>query len=188
MIECAVKGPRAVVAAGAVATDTGGPMRPDDTTREIPLTRGRVALVDAADFEMLSHWNWHVSVGGYAVTTIWGHDRRRQDIFMHRFLMLPEPEQIVHHVNGLGADNRRNNLRVCSASQNMQVRGKYRGASVYKGVHWAVDRNRWRVCISLSGRNISVGTFRDEIDAALAYDRSAIEHFGRFATTNFLTG
>ncbi len=43
----------------------------------------------------------------------------------------------------------------------------------------------WIACIRVDRRQIKLGSFSDEIDAAKAYDRAAVEHFGVFARTNF---
>ena len=72
--------------------------------REIPLTKGRVALVDVDDFEWLSRFRWVVNPQGYAIT------KTAPYLRMHRLIMgLPRGE--VDHKNRDRLDNRKENLR-----------------------------------------------------------------------------
>ena len=60
-----------------------------------------------------------------------------------------------------------------------------RGLSIYKGVSWRKDRNRWLVRIMFRGKRIYLGCFKDEIEAARIYDQAAKKYFGEFARCNF---
>jgi hypothetical protein len=60
-------------------------------------------------------------------------------------------------------------------------RGKY--TSQYKGL--SLEKGRWRVRLRLKDRDVPVGFFTCELDAALAYDAVAREQFGEFACCNF---
>jgi hypothetical protein len=157
--------------------------------REIPLTRGMVALVDDADYEALSHWSWSIHDNGrqmYAKrrSNVAGHDNV---VKMHRQLMLPDPGQVVDHINGNGLDNRKANLRIASKSNNGANRSKtIVNTSGYKGVFWHAQTRKWLVKVKRGGRQHYVGIFSDPIDAALAYDARAIELFGEYARPNFL--
>lgn len=150
--------------------------------REIPLTRGLVALVDEADFEMLSHWKWHAHANRptrfYAYAVI-GHFAQ---VSMHRMVLLPSPGEQVDHVNGDRLDNRRCNLRIASCSQNNANR---KPAGRFKGVgpgRWA---NRWTANIDFNGKRHYLGDFKSPLAAALAYDHAARELHGEFARLNF---
>ena len=57
--------------------------------------------------------------------------------------------------------------------------------SKYKGVHFRRDRNTWRAEIAINGRKRNLGTFKDEADAARAYDAAAYATWGEFAYLNF---
>ena len=155
----------------------------DSTTRRIPLTQGRFALVDAADFEMLSRFIWCVS-SGYPATNV-GAGSSKRLVRMHRMLLLPDVGHEVDHINRDPLDNRRANLRLCSHhenSWNMSSRG--RGSSRYKGVSWSKVRSRWLVHIRVHPRLIYLGYFDSEVDAARAYDAAAVRYRGEFARLN----
>ncbi len=158
----------------------------------MPLTKGRFALVDDADFEWLNQWKWGCHVMGYAVRTeqvskING-KRKQIGVFMHRQISMPGDGLEIDHINGNKLDNRRENLRVCTRSDNGRNRQKFSSAttSVYKGVYWAKTRNRWYAGIKYNGKSRHLGSFKNEDDAAKAYNIAAINLFGEFACLNVL--
>lgn len=165
--------------------------------KTIPLTQGMVALVDDEDFDIVAGFKWHAlrRPNGlwHAVRTVRRHGIKRS-IYMHRVIAGAAAHLEVDHRDGDGLNNRRGNIRIATKRQNAQNR-RQRGAwktSRFKGVSWNEPRRRWRVVIAGGptdargyARQIYVGVFRDEVIAAHAYDRAALEHFGDFAFTNF---
>lgn len=154
-----------------------------ESTREIPLTRGLVALVDAADYGWLSQWKWCADGDGYAVR-----EERGVRIKMHRLLM--PGARTVDHANRIRHDNRRSNLRPCDRQEHARNASKHqrRGgtSSRFKGVCFRKDTGRWQAYIRLEkGRTTQLGCFGAEEEAARAYDRAAREHFGAFCAPNF---
>ena len=163
--------------------------------KEILLTKGMVAIVDDEDYKWVSEWKWHVyeNRGNYyaarrkrGVRTI-----GRSTIFMHREIVIRNFGKIddgmhTDHANGNGLDNRKSNLRICTPAQNQyNSRVRAGGTSKYKGVLWRRERGKWISVLRISGKHIHLGTFTNEIDAAIAYDSAAIKYFGEFARTNF---
>lgn len=156
--------------------------------REIPLTRGLVALVDAADFDWLSQWKWSVSGSGkYAERAVVIAARpalRTRTIKMHRLIIGALPGQFVDHANMNGLDNRRANLRACTPMQNSYNRGPRGGVSPFKGVYLHLGR-QWRSTIKADGRVRHLGLFATQEEAARAYDAAATVLHGEFARLNF---
>ena len=96
---------------------------------------------------------------------------------------------LTDHKNSDGLDNRRENIRICSSAQNernqrTQTRTK---SSVFKGVHWCNQCQKWIAKIKVNRVTIFIGGFHSEVDAALAYDVGAEKYHGEFARQNFLT-
>jgi hypothetical protein len=150
-------------------------------TRLIPLTQGKFALVDAADYEWLSKYKWNAMTCGS--TTYAFRLEGRKYILMHREIMKPRKGQVVDHINHNGADNRRSNMRNCTSRQNTCNGRARRGTSQYCGV--TRHRNRWAAQLKYLGLHIHIGYFTDEIEAARARDRKAIELHGQYAYLNF---
>jgi hypothetical protein len=155
--------------------------------KEIPLTRGLVALVDDEDYKLVSSFKWSASKHGrnwYAIASV-NSCGKRETFSMHRFLCgWPEG---VDHRDGNGLNNQRHNLRPAGQRQNQRNRLKTASASTsqYKGVSWKKKPKRWLARISVYGEIKWLGRFKDEIAAARAYDAAARELFGEFAALNF---
>jgi hypothetical protein len=155
--------------------------RSREETRLIPLTHGLHAIVDAADFEWLSQYQWFLWGPGYAARRV-----RGGVILMHREIMKAPPGKDVDHFNGHPSDNRRRNLRICTRSENLRNTHKRRGClSQYKGVSVNSRHSKWIAQISFERENIKLGTFDDEAEAARAFDRAALLLFGEYAWLNF---
>ncbi len=154
--------------------------------RTIQLSRGKNTLVDQDDFGRLARWSWHAFRSdrpGSLGPEHWY--ARGSHQWMHRLLAGATDEHHVDHRNGDGLDNRRENLRLCSKTENKRnVRTSW-GGSRYKGVSFEPSRNKWKVAIMGADRKrIRIGRFESETDAARAYDEAAIREYGAFACTN----
>lgn len=158
---------------------------PKKGTRWIPLGKGKVAIVDEEDYEQLMQWNWHVSAFGYAVRFI-GPKGKLKIVWMHREILKTHPKKQTDHINQDRLDNRKANLRQCSATQNQGNRWKSRHAktSRFKGVSWSKEGNYFVACGTESGTPKRLGGFTSEIQAAKAYNRWARNYFGEFAELN----
>lgn len=158
--------------------------------KQIPLTKGRHALVDDSDYPWLSQLRWCYSSDGYAVNYYrdeYGSYHKRT---MHRLVMAKKLEQIVprdlqvDHINHHRIDNRRENLRLATRSQNQAYKKlQVNNTSGYKGVIW--NRNKWEVRIRYQGRKLYLGRYDDPILAAFVYDGAARLLYQEFAGLNF---
>jgi hypothetical protein len=156
---------------------------------EIPLTQGQVALIDDEDYDLVSQYKWYAHkecYTWYACTNIPGRKGKENcALKMHRLIMDVEAGQLVDHINRNGLDNRRKNLRPATYLQSVMNRGTYRGTSVYKGVSWSKYHQKWRAYIVVNKKQKFLGSFKDEVSAAKAYDEAAIKYFGDFAYLNW---
>ena len=160
-----------------------------DAVMTIPLTQGKVAIVDAADYEWLSQWKWCASRRGDTFRVqraeYLGY-RSQRSIFMHRAIMRPDAGSVVDHINHDPLDNRRANLRVCSQSENVRNRtSANRSSSKFLGVGWYARNSKWHARIQVNGLGLHIGYYDDETEAARSYDAAARLHFGDFANLNF---
>jgi hypothetical protein len=158
--------------------------------KEIQLSRGQVAMVDDADFELLNKWKWHAkkfSNSFYAARTMGvNEDVNRGTMLMHRQILGCLDKSIdVDHKDRNGLNNTRANLRLCSDSQNMKNRGAW-GISKYLGVshHKSRGKVKWRATICVDKKCIHIGLFETEEAAAKAYNAKAQELHKEFANLN----
>jgi hypothetical protein len=161
--------------------------------RTIPLTQGKVTLVDDEDYEMLSQWKWCAQrnrTDFYAVRQIPNPDpngRRQITLYMHAFLC-PAPEGMdTDHINRHGLDNQKANLRPATKPQNSHNRGSQsNNSSGYKGVDCRRGVGQWRARIMVDSKRITLGVFDTAEDAARAYNEAARLHHGEFAFQNLV--
>lgn len=152
--------------------------------KEIKLSKGMVAMVDDSDFEWLNQWKWHALKGRNTHYACTGSGKTGYR-YMHRIIMNAPSGMDVDHMDGDGLNNQRQNMRVCTRSQNIQnSRKSKRGKSEYKGVACVV-RNYFTAQINHDGKLHFLGYFSTQEDAARAYDLAALELFGENAKINF---
>jgi hypothetical protein len=106
---------------------------------------------------------------------------------MHNLVINIPDGMFCDHINRNGLDNRKANLRPATHTQNIWHRRKFKpySRSKYKGVDFAKDMKRWRARIRVNGKRIYLGSFKNELEAAKAYDHAAKKYHGQFASLNF---
>lgn len=148
----------------------------------VPLAKGRIAIIDAADAERVLKYKWHVRPdkhgGFYVKVCIDG-----KKLALHRFILDAPQGMDVDHINHNPLDNRRCNIRVCTRAQNMMGQ-KPHGGSPYKGTSFITEKKKWIAQIGVSGKNIHLGYFDNAVDAARAYNEAAKRYFGEYALLN----
>jgi len=164
--------------------------------KEIRLTQGKVALVDDEDYEWLNQWKWNAyrpkGVTWYAKRCVRDSESRRNiNVLMHRVIMgLCHGNPLtVDHIDGNGLNNQQSNLRVCTLAQNVRNRHVVIGKSKYRGVclcSGRLGKRPWRASINTGGKNLWLGKYATEEEAAVAYNGAALEYFGRFANLNMV--
>jgi hypothetical protein len=112
--------------------------------------------------------------------------RAHRLIWAFHFGVIPAGMQI-DHINGIGFDNRLENLRLATNTENLQNIGKHCNSTTgVKGVHWHKRDNKYQANISFKYKNIYLGSFTTLEAAASAYREAAIELHGDFVHPSVL--
>jgi hypothetical protein len=161
------------------------------TFRRIPLGEGIYTIVDEDVFYRLSHYKWHLkgckANKFYAIADVKIGPGRTRVVSLHREIMNNPKGFIVDHLNNNSLDNRKDNLRPATRSQNRQnaPKRKKNASSQFLGVSFHKEEKKYRARISIKGKRIHLGKFDNEIDAAKAYDAAARKYYGEHARVNF---
>jgi hypothetical protein len=148
----------------------------------IPLinTKDSYAIVDNSWYALLTQYNWRLGSRRYAETDMDG-----RTTAMHNVVLPPQPGFVTDHKNGIPLDNRRQNLRLATPSENAANRVKLAGTSSnYYGVSKTED-GRYRVDVSKGEERVKLGPYDSEIEAAVVHDIAAFMLYGYFASLNF---
>lgn len=149
----------------------------------------RYTLIDDEDYGKIKDFTWHLSKDRhdfYIETFVYPGDSARERILMHRLIAGAQKDSLVDHINHNTLDNRKANLRICSIKENSRNRRRRKQGytSKYKGVYFCKTKRRYRARIFMDGKSIHLGSFKNEEDAARAYNEAVMIYFGEFASLN----
>lgn len=156
---------------------------------------GSMSLIyDDQDEELIYQYSWIIFKNPkrnvyYAHTNLYIDDKRTTRFFHRLLLGITDSKIHVDHINHNGLDNRRENLRICSHTENMRNRRlSLDQSSQYKGVYLdkrtSRKRSPWTARIRVNTKMIHLGCYFTEEDAALSYNTAALQYFGEFAFLN----
>jgi hypothetical protein len=150
--------------------------------------RGGRVQISVVDLMWAISRRWHVGDSGYAKTY---NAPGKSPLRMHRLVLERVLDrklvtgEYVDHINGLRLDNRRENLRLASKSQNAMNQSKSHGNTEYIGVHFDSARKRYMAYLNVGGVRFNIGRFASPDEGAWMYDQWAIELHGEFSRLNF---
>jgi hypothetical protein len=163
-------------------------------TIEIPLSKNgknkglHVTIVDECDSD-LSQLNWHIKTNtDYQLYAIRKPSLENNFRWMHRCILervlgrALTKDELVDHINSDTLDNRRENLRVATQSQNQSNRGKQsNNTSGFKGVCWSSSSKKWLAAIRVNGKRYHLGLANTPEEAHELYKKACLEFFGEFS-------
>lgn len=144
-----------------------------------------IVYLDKKDLKLVKSYNWHLQKGGrtfYPLTNI--HKNNKRTVI--RIHMLLYPNKLIDHIDGNGLDNRRKNLRIATKQENNRNTNKRLDGitSKYKGV--CKHNTGFVAQISINGERNYIGWFKNEKEAARAYNKEAKKYFGEFCRLNII--
>lgn len=117
----------------------------------IALTKNKEAIVDDDDFIRVSQYKWRAQYKRglwYARSCrkiIKSRNGKPTHLYLHRFILNAPAGSVIDHKSGNGLDNRKENLRFCTYTQN-QANSRLRKDG-YRGVSFLSSRNKWQARI-----------------------------------------
>lgn len=164
----------------------------------MPISKGEFTLIDEDSQHLFENARWYCNIKNTKHTSkpyvigVFECRHRSKFVYLHRVIVDCPDGKVVDHINGDTLDNRRENLRICTASDNS--RNKRLWKNEYKCVSRIRPRTpnakeRWLAYITLpdcngKSRQVSLGRHDTPQAAALAYNLAAVQHFGEFACLN----
>lgn len=162
--------------------------------KKIELTQGKFAIVDDEDYPYLSRFHWslgkHKKFNRYTILFYAYRqvmiERNSINIPMADFIFDREMGKIAVYKNHNGLDLRKENIIFGDKTHRSAHSRKWnkKTTSKFKGVSWNKQRGKWRSRIMFYGKEIHLGFFSDEKEAAEAYNEKALEIYGDFAYQN----
>lgn len=165
----------------------------------INLTQGYKTQVDEDMFECLNKNKWFAVISSrthnyvYACRKVKGKRRWLAHVVMGvSSEFLKENKLVVDYINHDTLDNRRCNLRFATRSQDQmntiglkkRVSKRQAPTSSYKGVSWSTRYSMWKASIHVDNKEIYLGRYIDEREAARMYNVAALFYYKDYATLN----
>ena len=133
----------------------------------ILIASGEIVLVDRNVFEWACSWHWLISSHGYVLAHVPNSGRRGKLVYLHQ-LICPVPSSfVIDHRNRNKLDNRKENLRIVTRSENAHNSGlRINNYSGFKGVYWDKETQKWRAQIRFNNKTHQLGRFIDRQSAS----------------------
>ena len=132
---------------------------------------------DLEEYDKIKKYCWRENDKGYILAFHKGKDIRMHKLFVN--------SDFVDHINHNIADNRKENLRPTTNSQNqMNAKLRTNNTSGITGVHWDKRRRKWIATLTLNKKRIQLGAFNNFDDAVKARKEAEEKYFGEFSYDN----
>ena len=143
---------------------------------EIKTSKGEIFLTDCTDLDFLLKYSWCINKNGYVVANI-----NHKVTKIHQYILGLSTPVVVDHINGNKLDNRRENLRICTSSENSKnMKIKTTNRTGYPGIR-LTPSGRYNVRITVNNKEIHVGNYLTLEEGIGARKNAEIEYYGEFA-------
>lgn len=141
---------------------------------------------DKEDYDKVKAQCWGIDGKGYfQCIQRGGHKDNVVHILLHRFLVNAPDDKIVDHKDGNKHNNRKENLRITTLSENgMNKVIQSNNTSGTTGVYWNAKRKNWCAQIKKDKHTQHLGSFKNKEDAIKARKGAEEKYFGEFSYDN----
>lgn len=145
--------------------------------------KGEEFWFDLEDYDLIKNYCWFLDKDGYVVTNTKGRNKEHKSIKMHRFVMNCNDSKIsIDHINHTTYDNRKNNLRLATQSQNLMNRSLgSNNTSGVTGVYFDNHRKKWIAEIKINRKKYNLGGYNNFDDAVAARKAAEEKYFGKYS-------
>ena len=155
--------------------------------KEIPLTQGKVALVDDEDYEKVIQYKWiFQSRKGCAVRTI-AKGGGKVQYLSHFLYPIQYNIKSARPLDGNKLNYTRSNILILTSSEVLQGKNQKKNnkyTSGFVGVCWNKEKGKWTAQICIKRTMYRLGYFSKELEASAAYNKKAVELYGENAKLN----
>ena len=148
-------------------------------------SKGEEFWFDLENYDLIKDYCWSINDKGYVVAP--NLNDSRKIIKMHRLITDCPDDFDIDHIHGKKSryDNRKENLRIATRSQNNMNKGiQSNNTSNVTGVSWHKGINKWVAYITINRKRINLGSF-ENFDKAVSIRKKAEErYFGEFSYDN----
>lgn len=134
----------------------------DNVTVSALTAKGEEFFIDLVDLHIIENMTFHTDDRNY----LYGGTYKNGTKQLHRLIMGEPQEMEIDHKDGNPLNNRRNNLRICTHSENMKnMKIRINSKTGIRGVCWCNRKNKWRSYITSNNTTIHIGYY-DDIEEA----------------------
>lgn len=134
-------------------------------------------FVDLEDIELIKNYKWYLTGSGYAMTRM----SKNKQLFLHRLIMNPKKDKVIDHINGDPLDNRKENLRICTQSENLLNRKLSKNNTTgVAGVKYDKHRKSYVARITVEGKEIYLGQYSTLQEAKKIRFEAEKKYFGEY--------
>lgn len=148
--------------------------------------KGNSFEIDKEDLKRITPYRWYKNDSEYWIAQMYPQGKRKLQR-LHRFIMNAKSGDIIDHIDRNRSNNKKNNLRFCSPSQNsMNSSMSKQNSSGFIGVSYYKASDCWESHIGVEGEKKELGHYKEKREAVIARLKAEKEYFGEFAPQQHL--
>lgn len=137
-------------------------------------------IIDKSDYNLIKDYRWSGiknKSNSYYIGARYFTEEGKKTILLHRLIMNCPKGMVVDHINHNTLDNRKDNLRICTQSNNNHNRNNSNKSNIY------FDKriNKWVARIVVDNKVIHLGSFNNKEDAIKAREKAENRYYKEYS-------